>query len=144
MVALDQDSVNEKLKKLRTITAKLGQLKNEPYEKFLADYKISDTALHNLVLGVEVVVDIGNHLLAEVYQMSADSYADVITKLAEAGVVPRAFADENADMARFRNLIIHEYGQIDLEKVYNYLQKAPDIFREFARYYQALLEQETG
>jgi len=140
MVVVDQKSVDEKLKKLGTVVDKLEQLKREPYNKFVEDYKISDTTLHNMVLGVEVVVDIGNHLLAEVFQIRAESYAGVIEKLAEARVISEEFASQNVKMAKFRNLIIHEYGHIDLEKVYNFLQKAPDIFREFARCFQEFME----
>lgn len=86
------------------------------------------------------VIDLGNHLLSEVFQVKADSYAAVITKLGETGIIPEVFAAENADMAKFRNLLIHEYGDVDLGKVYEYLSKAPDVFRQFAQYFDDFVE----
>jgi len=71
---------------------------------------------------------------------NSGKYKEAIEKLGEYEVVPEKFAKENADMAKFRNLLVHEYGIVDLEQVYNNLQKAPDIFRQFAEYYIDFLE----
>lgn len=57
--------------------------------------------------------------------------------------MPKDFADENKDMADFRNKLIHDYDRIDLARVYNYFQKAPDIFSGFARYYIEFLEKQS-
>jgi len=43
-------------------------------------------------------------------------------------------------MARFRNKLVHIYEEVSLDEVYQNLQKAPDIFREFAKYFQEFLE----
>lgn len=96
--------------------------------------------MHYLVIGIEVIVDIGQHILNEVFQTKGDSYEDVISKLGEVKVIDENFARENANMTRFRNLLIHEYIKIDLEKIYQNLQKAPGVFREFAKYFQKFLE----
>lgn len=93
-----------------------------------------------MVLAVEIVVDIGNHILAEAFHMKTEDYAGVIEGLGKAGVIPKKFAKENVDMARFRNLLIHDYIKVDLKQVYQNLQKAPDIFRKFAKYYLEFLE----
>ena len=143
MTPIDEISVQEKLAKLRTVVDKLEQLRQESAEEFLENFQISDSALHNLTIGVEVIVDIGNHFLAEVYQQKVESYADVIGKLGDVKIVPEKFARENVDMAKFRNLIIHEYGIIDLSKAYEYLQKAPDIFRQFAQYFADFLQRQA-
>lgn len=43
-------------------------------------------------------------------------------------------------MAKFRNLIIHEYGDVDVGKVYEYTEDAPEVFRQFAQYFNDFLE----
>ncbi|RME37973.1 MAG: DUF86 domain-containing protein [Thermoflexia bacterium] len=45
------------------------------------------------------------------------------------------------DMARFRNLIVHDYARIDDARVYGMLQKRLDDFDAYARAVAAYLEQ---
>lgn len=139
-MAIDEESIKRKLKKLEEVVAKLEECKRASKEDFMTDFRISDSAMHNLVTGIEIIVDIGNHILTEVFQVAADEYAKIIEKLGETKIVPKDFAEANIEMARFRNLIIHAYEKIDLNLVYQNLQKAPDIFRKFAKYYLEFLE----
>lgn len=143
MAPVDLTTIQEKLGKLRTVVDKLEQLRQTPADQFIEEFRLSDAALHNLVVGIEVIIDIGNHILSEVFQMKADSYATVIHKLGETKVIPQDFAAENAEMAKFRNLIIHEYGAVNLGRVYEYLQKAPNVFRQFAQHFNTFLQQKT-
>jgi len=140
MTPINKKTVTKKLDLLDKIIEKLQDIKELSRENFMSDFFIHDTAIRNLVLGIEIVVDIGNHILLEVFHSSADTYKDVVLTLGEAKVVPENFAKENANMADFRNLIIHAYGSLDMKQVYQHLQKAPDVFRKFAKYYVEFLE----
>ena len=144
MSSIKISTIEEKLRKLREVIDKLEECKKTSQHDFMVDFWVSDTTMHNLVLGIEIIVDIGSHILAEVFQMRTSEYAEVIEKLGKAQVVPEEFAKENVDMARFRNRIIHYYGDIDLKQVYQNLQKAPDIFRKFAEYFSDFLEKNKG
>jgi len=137
---LNFKSIENKLVKLRECIEVLENLKRTPKEKFLKSKEKSGATMHYFVVGIEVIVDIGQHILNEVFQTRGDSYEEIITRLGEVKVVDENFAKENADMAKFRNLLIHEYIKIDLKKVYQNLQKAPEIFRKFAKAYQEFLD----
>jgi len=139
-MVVDKFSIEEKLRKLMETIGFLEEYRKVPKEDFIKDHTINGAVRHYLVLGIEIIVDIGNHLLSEVFQVKTTEYAEIIERLGEVKIVPEDFARKNVDMARFRNLLIHEYIKIDLEKVYQNLQKAPDIFREFAKAYQEFLE----
>ena len=140
MTALRIKSIEEKLQKLQDFIDKLEELKKVSYEQFIDISIYPDATMRNLQVGVEVIIDIGTHILSEIFQVKVSEYKEVIIKLGEAKIVPEQFAKENIPMAKFRNLLVHEYGDIDIAKVYEYLQKAPDIFRQFAKYYVEFLE----
>jgi len=140
MSPIDKKTITEKLKLLDEVISKLEKIKAMAAKNFLTDFYISDAAIRNLTLGIEIIVDAGNHLLAEKFHDSAKTYKDVIIKLGDNGIVPQEFANENVKMPDFRNLVIHAYIDLDLDKVYDYLQKAPDIFRQFAKYFIEFLE----
>lgn len=137
---LDKKSIKNKLAKLEECIEVLEKLKETPKKEFLKNKEKSGAAMHYLVIGIEVIVDIGQHILSEIFNSRGESYEEIILKLGEKKVANKNFAKENAKMAKFRNLLIHEYIKVDLNKVYANLQKAPDIFRQFAKYFQEFLE----
>jgi len=137
---LDLKSIKNKLTKLQECIEVLEKLKKTPKEEFLKNKEKSGATMHYLVIGIEVIVDIGQHILSEIFQTKGETYEEVILKLGEVKVVEKNFTKENAPMARFRNLLIHDYVKVNLNKVYQNLQKAPDIFRKFAKYYLKFLE----
>lgn len=55
-------------------------------------------------------------------------------ELAQIKVLPSSFSESIADMAGFRNRLIHEYQDIDPRKVHEFLQNRLGDFEEFIRY----------
>lgn len=49
-----------------------------------------------------------------------------------AGVISRSLYRRLRGAGGFRNVLVHEYLQIDLERVARFLSKAPAVFRAFA------------
>lgn len=142
-MTLDRQIVEERLAKLEEVIQKLEQAKPRSVEELTSNDLLSDATLYRLQVGIEAVVDIGNHFLAEVYHKRSETYKDTIRELGNIGIISKEFAHENASMADFRNLVVHHYGKVDLAKVYHYLAIAPNIFREFAQHFAHFLEGHT-
>ena len=141
-MSIDEKSIKEKLIKLEQVIKLLEKYKKVSKDNFLVDFTINSAAQHNLILGIEIIVDIGHHILTEVYQAHPKEYKEIIEMLGEYEIVPKKFAKKNVKMASFRNLIIHQYTKLNMKEVYQNLQKAPDIFRKFAKYYLEFLEKQ--
>lgn len=139
-MSIDKDSIKEKLLKLDDAVKLLEKYRAVSREDFLTDFTTNSAAMYNLIIGIEVIIDIGAHMLSEAYQASPKEYREVIEKLGEYDIVPSVIAKEHAGMTGFRNIIVHQYGEVDMKLVYENLQKAPDVFREFAKYYMEFLE----
>lgn len=135
-----KSSILAKLKKLEDTIEKLEALHKTPFEIFLHDFQIQDASMYNLVIGIEAITDIGNYLLAEHYHKSPETYEDIIHQLGETKIISEELLAKSKGMARFRNLLIHLYEVVEPESVYENLQKAPDIFREFAVAFSDFLE----
>lgn len=139
---LDKESIQERIGKLSQIIKLLNQYKAESEEDFLVDFTLNSAAQFNLVIGIEIIVDIGSHILNEVYQVRPKEYHEVITALGEQEIIPKEFAVENSDMPKFRNFVIHQYEDVDMKQVFVYLQKAPDVFLKFTEYFMSFLEKQ--
>lgn len=144
MSPLNKNSIHEKLFKLREYTKILEELRAEGRTAFFSDFKTQDSAALNMFTSIEMITDIGNHIITEVFQKQAKNYAEVTSLLGECGVVPQSFARENEDMMKFRNLIAHDYDKVTPEGIYENLQKAPDIFRQFAKYFVEFMEKQSA
>lgn len=142
MSALNKSSIHEKLFKFQESVKILEELKAEGRAAFFSERKNQDVATLNMFVSIEFIVDIGNHIVTEVFQKQAKNYTEVIELLGTTGVVPEVFAQENKDMAKFRNVIAHDYGKLTAEGIYKNLQKAPDVFRQFAKYFVEFMEKQ--
>ena len=94
-----------------------------------------------LQVAAEVCLDIGRRLIALEGFRYPESNRDVFQVLGEEGVVPQELLFALLDLARFRNLIVHDYAKIDDAKVYGILKKRLSDLDEYARAIVAYLEQ---
>jgi uncharacterized protein YutE (UPF0331/DUF86 family) len=106
----------------------------EHQENFLI-HRATERLLHP---AVEACLDIGNHIIASEGFRAPQDNQDVFRVLAEEGVVPAALEARLMDMARFRNLIVHDDARIDPTIVYGILQRRlgdfDDLAQAIARY----------
>lgn len=142
MSPLNKKAIDEKLFKLQESVKILEELRGKGQKVFFADKIIQDATTLNLFVSIEMITDIGNHIITEVFQKQAKTYKEIIELLGETGVIPEKFAKENEDMTKFRNLVVHDYDKITPEGVYGNLQKAPDVFRQFAKYFVEFMEKQ--
>ncbi len=71
-----------------------------------------------------------------------ETYKEVIEILGEEGILPEGFAERFAEAAKFRNILVHMYAEIDVEMVYEILQNNFEDFDEFARHIARYIEKE--
>jgi len=128
--------LDECLDKLRKICQPID------FDTYRRDSLIQDITERNLEVAIQVILDIGNHIIAASGWQSPDRYADVLNILTEQGVLPEAFALKLQGMAQFRNILVHEYLRIDHRTVYDILQTKVDQFGQFARYVVNWLEEQ--
>lgn len=140
MSPADKMLMERKIARLERNITLLEKYHRTPFEDFEKDLTIQGAALHYLVESIEIILDIGNHILAEEFKTNPESYTDIISNLGVHKIVPAKFARENANMAKFRNRIVHVYEEINLKEVYALLEKAPDVFRNFSRHYLKILK----
>lgn len=124
------------------------------YTDELRDYEAQATSLQvyrgnkmlrrsverTLQVAVEICLDIGRRLIALEGFRFPDDNQDVFRVLHEEDVVSDDLLATLLDMARFRNLIVHDYARIDDALVYNILKKRLGDFDAFVRAVQDYLE----
>jgi len=112
---------------------KLEPLKNRSLEEIKDDPYLQDVIERNFEVAAQACIDIANRIISlENLEKPADYY-QAIERLGENGIVPAAFARELAPIAGFRNLLVHQYLEINQEEVYSYLGNLDQLY-QFQKY----------
>jgi len=69
-------------------------------------------------------------------------FFSIIDKLGERGIIPSEFAKSIRGMAGLRNILVHEYVDLDLKKIYEILQNRLGDFYNFMKYVNRFISRE--
>lgn len=122
------------LKKLRAIRARIT------LDFFLKDSDTQDIVERNLHLAIESVLDIGQHIIASSGWKPVEEYAGIFVTLEQHGVISKELLARVQGMAGFRNLLVHEYAEIDHFQVFQVMQDHLEDLAELARAYQRFVD----
>jgi uncharacterized protein YutE (UPF0331/DUF86 family) len=134
--------IMEKLKELDRYLKQLELHKGITAKDLSGDLEESWIIERGLHLSIQVLLDIGNHILAS-EGITVEGYSDIFIKLAEIGAIPLEFGERIKGMAGFRNILVHEYAKLDLKKLVAILDTGLDDIRNFALYIMKYIEPDT-
>ena len=115
---LNLDLINRRVSDIRRALQLLAQYAAIPADDFLADETILGATKYQLLVAIEAAQAICNHLAARVARKAPTSYAECFLLLVPPGVITGDLAAKLAAMAKFRNLLVHQYADIDDKLVY--------------------------
>lgn len=95
------------------------------------DFTLRMAVLHTLQLAIQIVLDVGAHLLADRAGGPIDEYGEIGPRLARERLIPSDLGETLTRMARFRNLLVHQYADIDLDRVALVIQTGLADFETF-------------
>jgi len=111
----------------------LKEVASIPLENFLEDKIVIGSAKYYLQVSIECCLDVANHIIAAERYRAPEDYADSFAVLEENSVCPSALSNRLIQMAKFRNRLVHLYGEIDNKSVYSFLHRDLDDIREYRK-----------
>lgn len=114
---------------------KLEPLRAKSREALLEDPYLQDIVERNPEVAAQCCLDIANRIISLEAARKPQDYYEGIIRLGKIGVLPVEFARDFASIAGFRNILVHEYLDLDWDEVYANLQALDDmhIFAEQVR-----------
>jgi uncharacterized protein YutE (UPF0331/DUF86 family) len=92
-----------------------------------------DIAERNLQTAIQCVLDIANHLLADRKIGMPDDHKKIFTMLAVQNILPADLCDRLSQMAGLRNVLVHEYLDVNHHLVYQAMTRELADFEEFIK-----------
>ena len=127
------EKITDKFSRLDEYLGVLDGGRATPIDKFLEDKILVGGAKYYLQVSIECCLDIANHIIAAEGFRAPRDYADSFKVLEEHNVVDEDLGMKLREMAKFRNRLVHLYGDIDDEYVYEFMGKDLDDILEFKR-----------
>jgi len=127
------------LTKLREYTSLLKKLGNESKQRFVSDPFIYGNVERYLQLAIQSILDIGNHIISEKKLGNPGEYREIIELLGEHNIISSDLMEKLLPLAGLRNILVHDYIDVDRERLYNSLNKELSDFEEFAKLIGRLL-----
>ena len=90
---------------------------------FLRDTDSQDVALFNIQMAVQNCIDIAAHIISESGLGVPASYNEMFYTLEENGYFDKTLTEKMVKSVSFRNLIVHEYAKLDLDRVHHIINR---------------------
>jgi uncharacterized protein YutE (UPF0331/DUF86 family) len=125
--------ISQKFIQLENYLGLLKEISKESEEAFLKNQIIIGSAKYYLQVSIECCLDVANHIIASERLRAPNDYADSFTVLEEKGIFHQQLGQRLRQMAKFRNRLVHLYGDIDDKYVYEFLKTDVEDIRKFRK-----------
>lgn len=120
---IDEERIIDHLNELEASLRDWKRYKASPVEKLKTDRDTRNMVLHAMLVAIQSSIDVANHLIAEKNLRKPSTYREAFEILAEENVISVELADELADLAGFRNMLVHIYWRLDMDVIHEILQR---------------------
>lgn len=133
----DPDTIRGKLEIVRDRLRFLAEKEHE-----LSVQRDRQAVKHSLQESIEACLDVANHVISAEGLGRPDDYADYFPCLARHDLISPALADRLSEMARFRNVLVHLYDEVNVQTLQEVLDEDLDDIRAFATAIYAYVDDE--
>ena len=121
------DVIRRKLLDITTAVAHLRGWLPVTRERLERDQQLRWAVERGLHVAAEGLFDTGAYILTSEFQEAVDEYAQIAVALQARGVLRDATAKRLKGLAGFRNILVHEYARIDLDRIVVGLERLDDL-----------------
>lgn len=115
---VDQDLIFAKIGAARSHILRIEKKRGDDSAAFLADQDRQDIVAFNFQAAIQNCIDIAAHIISERGLGVPGSVSEMFLLLEENGLIGNRVAEDMVRAVGFRNLLVHEYGKMDIERVF--------------------------
>ena len=129
---VDDILIMKKLASLADYRQQLREFSGISVRQYRDDWKVQRIVERTLQMMIEMCTDIANHLIADLGLRTPQTYAETFRILGEEAILSREQAQVMEKMAKFRNVVVHQYEAVDAEIVVLILNRHLVDFDDFS------------
>ena len=128
---LDKALVLRKLAELEQYLGQIREYSSITVEQYSSDWKIQRIVERTLQIMIETCVDVAGHIISDRQFRIPKSYADTFKVLHEENILEKELFETMDKMAKFRNIVVHNYDAVDTSIIVIILAKHLDDFMTY-------------
>ena len=130
---VDSELIQRKLHELEILLGQVSEYRAVTLEQYRDDWKVQRIVERTLHMAIETCIDVAGHVLADRGLEVPATYSESFRLLEKNGLLPGELARSLARMTGFRNILVHEYTEIDANVVLRILRKELADLEQFVR-----------
>ena len=130
---VDKDLILAKAGSVKSHLNRVIEKRNVDLDSFIKDIDRQESILFNIQTAVQNCIDIAAHIISEEGFGVPGSTTEMLYALEENGYLDGELTRKMIKAVGFRNLIVHEYGKIELEQIYEIAQKDINDLNEYLK-----------
>jgi len=128
---VDEGLILRKLADLEEYLEQLKEFQGVTLDAYLSDWKTQRIVERTLQMMIETCADIAGHIISDKGFRIPKSYADTFRVLEDNKVIEPDLLQNMVKMSKFRNVIVHQYDNVDAEIITGILRNNIHDFVEF-------------
>lgn len=133
---VDRPLILRKLSELDEYSKQLGEFANISLEDYSGNWKVQRIIERTLQMMIETCADIANHIISDKGYRVPKTYVDTFKVLYENSILNNELSGIMAKIAKFRNIVVHQYDKVDGAIVIDILKKH---IKDFTAYRDAII-----
>jgi uncharacterized protein YutE (UPF0331/DUF86 family) len=131
MSRLDRELLAEKAALIERHLSRVAERLPDDPEDFQPMSDASAVVILHLWRAVQAVIDLATSACLHFNLGAPGNYGEAFRRLAEAGYLERDLATRLVQAAGFRNVLVHAYEELEMDRVYRAAQNGPADLRAF-------------
>ena len=128
---IDKNVILDKASRIERHLKRIENKRSISLDEFLNDIDRQDILLFNLQVAIQNCIDMASHIISDQNMGIAGSTSEIFYLLQENNFISAELTGKIIGAVGLRNLLVHEYGHLDLKKVYDTIRKDINDLREF-------------
>ena len=130
---VDRDLILAKASSVKRHLKRVIEKRNIDLQTFLKDIDCQESILFNLQMAIQNCIDVAAHIISEEGFGVPGSTNEMFYLLEENGYLDTDLTEKMVKAVGFRNLIVHEYGKVELKQVFEVAQNNIEDLNEYLR-----------
>jgi uncharacterized protein YutE (UPF0331/DUF86 family) len=130
---VDKDLILAKAGSVKSHLNRVLEKRDVELDDFIKDIDRQEIILFNIQTAVQNCIDIAAHIISEESFGVPGSTTEMLYILEKNGYLDNDLTQKMVKAVGFRNLIVHEYGKIELEQVYEIAQNDINDLNEYLK-----------
>ena len=136
---MNDEIILRKLESLQRCLQRIEAKLPKNIESFTMDLDSQDIVLLNLERAIQMVIDIGVMILKKKSIPLPNTYSEIFIELKKLNLMELELSESTRKAVSFRNIAVHEYTKLNLEKVYELSQNEIRDLKLFGKWVNDLL-----